>query len=128
MKKPYVMLGVNVFAAESEAEARLLWSSRLKSTLSLRLGRPGPLPLPDPDFEKRLTPAERSILDELTPGSAVGTTAQVREWMEQFAAKTQADELIVAASIYDHAARLRSHELAAQAASGAKVSHAQLVG
>ncbi|MGB7541952.1 MAG: LLM class flavin-dependent oxidoreductase, partial [Burkholderiales bacterium] len=113
---PYVMLGVNVFAAESERQARLLLSSRLQATLALRLGRPGPLPPPVAEFESGLGPAERSILEQMAAGTVAGTREQVRAWLAEFVAKTGADELIVAAQIFDHAARLRSYELAAEAA------------
>lgn len=120
LARPYVMLGVNVFAAESEREARLLLSSRLQATLALRLGRPGPLPPPLEDFESGLAPMERSILAEMAAGTVAGTREQVRAWLAEFTAKTGADELIVAAQIFDHAARLRSYELAAGAAAEAQ--------
>ena len=116
LDRPYVMLGVNVFAAESEKEARLLLSSRLQSTLALRLGRPGQLPPPLEGFESSLGPMERSILDAMAAGTVAGTREQVRAWLAEFVEKTGADELIVAAQIYDHAARLRSYEIAAEAA------------
>jgi luciferase family oxidoreductase group 1 len=117
LEKPYLMMGVNVFAADTAREARRLMSSRLLSTIALRLGRPGPLPPPVDDLESRLGPMERAIVDELMPGTVAGSPGEVREWLQAFAAKTGADELIVSAQIYEHAARLRSHEIAAQAAS-----------
>jgi luciferase family oxidoreductase group 1 len=116
LEKPCLMMGVSVFAADTSGEARRLMSSRLQSTIALRLGRPGPLPPPADDFERRLGPVERAIVDELMPGTVVGSPGEVRAGLEAFAAKTGADELIVSAQIYDHAARLRSHEIAAQAA------------
>lgn len=115
-EKPYLMMGANVFAAETSGEARRLMSSRLQSTIALRLGRPGPLPPPVDDFEGRLGPDERAIVEELMPGTVVGSPEEVRAGLAAFAARTGADELIVSAQIYDHAARLRSHEIAAQAA------------
>ncbi|OGA08625.1 MAG: hypothetical protein A3D95_02180 [Betaproteobacteria bacterium RIFCSPHIGHO2_12_FULL_69_13] len=115
LERPYAMLGVNVFAAETGKEARRLMSSRLQSTIALRLGRPGPLPPPVDDFESRLGPMERALVAELVAGTVVGTPDEVRAGLEAFIEKTAADELIVAAQVYDHAARLRCYEIAAQA-------------
>jgi len=115
LEKPYVMLGINIYAADSEAEAKRLMSSRLQSTLNLRLGRPGRLPPPVDDFEEKLGPLERQVVAEMGGVSILGTLEQVKLGLAEFIARTGVDELIIAAMIYDHAARLRSYELAAQA-------------
>ena len=110
---PYVMAGFNVFAAETEADARLLRSSALQSLLRLRQGSPGKLPPPLEGFEERLSPAERALVEQAQSCSAVGTPGTVREEIEAFVRRTGVDEVILTGHIYDHAARVRSFELVA---------------
>ena len=110
---PHVMLGVNVFAAETDAEARRLFSSLRQSFLNLRSGRPGKLPPPVEDFDARLPPQARAMLDNALACSVVGGPETVRRGLQAFAAGTGADELMVTAQIFDHAARLRSFEILA---------------
>jgi len=108
--QPYVMLGVNVVAADTDAEARFLASSGRQSFASLRAGRPIPLPPPSKEWER--DPADRTDAANQTRVSFVGAPDTIREQMQAFADTTSADELIVVAHIYDHAARLRSYQLA----------------
>jgi luciferase family oxidoreductase group 1 len=115
---PHVMLGFNVIAAETEAEAKLLASSQRQAFVNLRRGRPGPLPPPDADFEARLMPAERTMLDEALACSAVGSPDLVRRSLAEFIELTGADEVMVASHIFDHTARLRSFEIAAASHAG----------
>ena len=115
LAKPHVMLGVNVFAAETDAEARLLMSSRQQAFVALRRGEPGPLPPPIEGYEERISPSEKMMLDQLSPGTVVGSPDSVREGLNAFIARTGADELMVTAQIFDHAARVRSYEIAAEA-------------
>ncbi|MEM7220581.1 MAG: LLM class flavin-dependent oxidoreductase [Pseudomonadota bacterium] len=110
---PYVMLGFNVCAADSEAEARYLRTSMQQAFLNLRLGRPTPLPPPVENLRDTLEPGARQLLDQQSSRGAVGTIATVREAFDAFVAETGADEVMITAGIYDHAARLRSYELAA---------------
>ena len=107
---------INAFTigAATDEEARLLFTSRQQSTIANRTGRRNVLPPPDPDFEQKLGPMERSIIDELAPGSILGSPATLKAGLQAFIKKTQADELIITAAIYDHAKRLRSYEIAAQ--------------
>jgi luciferase family oxidoreductase group 1 len=118
LDKPYAMLGINVIAADTDEEAKLLYTSRQQSTLANRTGRRGRLQPPDPDFESGLGAWERSILDEVLPGTVMGSPQKVKAGLEAFIDKTQADELIIAAAIYDHAKRLRSYELVADIRKG----------
>jgi luciferase family oxidoreductase group 1 len=110
---PYVMLGVNVFAANTEAEARRLFTSLQQAFINLRRGRPGPLRPPADGFEESLAPFERVMLADMLSYSVVGTRDQVRAGIEDIVARTGADELMIASQIYDHSARLASYELAA---------------
>jgi luciferase family oxidoreductase group 1 len=113
--QPYVLLGVNVFAAESEAAARRLFTSLQQAFINLRRGRPGPLKPPEDGFEQTLAPFERAMLADMLSYTVVGTGEQVREGLAAIVARTGANELMIAAQIYDHAARLASYEIAAGA-------------
>ncbi len=112
LSEPYAMAGFNVFAAETDEEARRIRTSARKSTLWLRRGRPRALPPPDDGFEAGLSPLERRMLDEQGACSAVGSPANVLRQMEEFVKRTQVDELMLAAQIFDHEARVRSFEIA----------------
>ena len=116
LERPYTMLGVNVFAAESESEARRLFTSLQQAFINLRRGRPGPLKPPAEDFDASLAPFERVMLADMLSFSVVGTREQVRAGLAGIVAHTGADELMVASQIYDHAARLESYTRAAEAA------------
>jgi luciferase family oxidoreductase group 1 len=116
LERPYLMLGVPVIAAETDREARLLQTSSMQSIVQLRRGRPGPLPPPDEHFLETLDPQARAMLDEFMACAVVGSLDSVRQGLASFAERTGADELIVTAHIFDHAARVRSLELTAQAA------------
>jgi luciferase family oxidoreductase group 1 len=109
-QQPCVMLGVNIVAADTDAEARFLASSGRQAFASLRSGRPMQLPPPSKEWER--DPADRTDLSNQTRVSFVGSPATIRDQVAEFVAATSADELIVVAHIYDHAARLRSYELA----------------
>jgi luciferase family oxidoreductase group 1 len=115
LERPYVMVGANVFAADTEAEARRLMTSIAQALLNLRRGMPAPLPPPRDGFEAELSPAEQAGLDQALSCSAVGTLDQVREALGAIIERTGADELMLTAQVYDHAARLRCFEIAAQA-------------
>lgn len=110
---PRVMLGVNVFAADTDAEARRLFSSLQQAFLNLRRGRPGKLPAPVDGLEEHLDPHGRAMLDQALACSVVGGPETVRHGIAEFVARTGADELMVTAQIHDHAARVRSFEILA---------------
>lgn len=112
---PRVMLGLNVFAAETDAEARLLFSSLQQAFVNLRSGRPGKLPRPVEGFEAGLDLRSRAMLDHALSCSVVGGPATVRRGIAEFVERTGADELMVTAQIHDHAARVRSFEILAEA-------------
>ena len=112
LEKPYVMLGVNVFAADTEEEARRLMTSVQQAWVNLRRGNPVPLPPPVEGYESRLTPMEKATLEHALACTVIGSPETVRKGLEEFAERTGADELMVVSQIYDHAARLRSYEIA----------------
>ncbi|HET9038903.1 MAG TPA: alkane 1-monooxygenase, partial [Gemmatimonadales bacterium] len=103
---------VNVFAAESDAEGRRLFTSLQQAFVNLRRGHPGKLPPPDESFVARLMPGDLRLLDEMLSCSMVGSPETVRRGLAAFIARTGADELMLTSQIYDHKARLRSYELA----------------
>ncbi|MDO9449794.1 MAG: LLM class flavin-dependent oxidoreductase [Rugosibacter sp.] len=115
---PYVMLGFSVFAAETDDQGHFLASSMQQMILNLRRGRPTTLQPPVDDFLGRLAPHERSMLEEALSCSAIGSPASVRAAMTEFIERTGADELIITCQIFDHAARLRSYEIAAEVRGG----------
>ena len=113
--RPYVMLGYNAFAAESEEEARLLATSVMQAFVNLRTGKASELPPPVADYAGTLPAPARAMLDEVLSCSAIGTAETVRAAIDGFVERTGADELMVTSQIYDHAARLRSYEIVAEA-------------
>jgi len=115
LDRPYVMLGFNVFAADTEAEARLLATSVQQAFVALRTGRPGRLPPPLPAYLDTLPPRARDAIEGALACSATGTPATVEREIRAFAARTGADELMIVSQIFDHGARLRSYEIAAGA-------------
>ncbi len=114
LERPYAMVGVNVIAAETDAEARRLFTSPQQQFANRFRGTRGQLPPPIDDIEAYWSPAEKAQVQKMLACSFVGSPETVRSGLEKFAHETGADELIVASAIYDHAARLRSYELLAE--------------
>jgi luciferase family oxidoreductase group 1 len=110
---PYAMVAVNVIAADTDDEARRLFTSLEQQFLNLRRGMPSRLQPPLEPTDDRWTPEEHDAIHRVLACSAVGSPATVRAVLTALLEVTAADELIVTAQIYDHAARLRSFELAA---------------
>jgi luciferase family oxidoreductase group 1 len=117
---PNIMLGITVVAAESDEEARFLYSSLQQSMLNNRTGRRGRVPPPIEDFEARLDPYARAILDDGLSCAVVGAPDTVRRGLDDFISRTGADELMVTASIFDHTKRKRSFEIVAEVHGGMK--------
>lgn len=113
LARPYVMLGFNVFAADSDGEARWRATSWQQAFVNLRSGRPGRLPPPVEGFYEQAAPPERALLDSVLSCAAVGAPATVRASIEAFVARTGAEELMITCNMFDHAARLRSYEITA---------------
>jgi len=108
---PYAMVACNVICADDDAEARRLFTSAQQSFTNILRGRRGQLPRPIDDIEEFWTIEERARASQMLARSFVGSPATVREGLDAFVAETAADELIVAAAIHEHEARLRSYEL-----------------
>ena len=114
LAKPYAMVALNVFAADTDAEAKRLFTSLQQAFLNLRRGTPGQLPVPIDDIGSFASPQELAMLEHSLSCSVVGTPDKVRVDVADFLEHTQADELIVTAMIHDHAARRRSFEILAE--------------
>jgi len=124
LAEPRVMLGYNVCAADSDEEAEFLRSSSLQSFINRRKGQPARLGPPVENLEARLEPLDHAILKEMKQVVAVGSKDSVKAQMNDFLEATGADELILVSSIYEHAKRVRSYEIAAQAISELEAARA----
>jgi len=113
LARPYVMLGFNVFAADSDEQGQLLATSMQQAFVNLRSGRPSLLQSPVAAYADRLGPAERAMLDQVLSCSAIGAPGTVRRQLQAFVDRTGADELMITSQIFDHQARLRSYEVTA---------------
>ena len=113
LARPYAMVGAQIFAADTDEEAQRLFTSPLQQWMNRFRGLPGPLPPPVDTMEGRWSPAEEQQIRHMLTYAFVGSPATVSSGIGRFVEQTQADELILAAQIYDHQARLYSYELAA---------------
>ena len=116
LAEPYAAAAFNVFAADTCEEAELLASSQQQAFVALRTGNPGKMKPPLEGYKDSLPPNARAILDHVLQCSAVGTVDDVASGLRAFKARTGVDEIIVASSMYDHAARKHSVALAMEAA------------
>ena len=116
LAQPHVMLGVNVIAAETDREATRLLTSLQQAFVALRRGTPAPLPPPVDSMDDLWSDVERAQLNHALACSVVGSKETVQRGLDTFVARTQPDELMVTAQIFDHAARLRSFEIVAEIA------------
>lgn len=115
LDKPYVMAGINVFAAETRAEAEFIASSHRKWVAGVHTGNITLLPEPVEGYMQGIHPSLRASLEGELAFTAIGTREEVRTTMMEFIEFTGADELMVDARIFDPAARRKSYEIAAQA-------------
>ncbi len=113
LEKPYVMLGFNVFAADTDEEANFRATSMQQAFVNLRSGRPTRLQPPVEGYLERIRPDQRALLDSVLSCSAIGSPETVAKAMQAFIDRTGADELMIASQIFEHGARLRSYEITA---------------
>ncbi len=114
LDRPHVMLGFNIFAADSDEEGKFLSTSMQQAFVNLRSGRPGQLPPPLEGYETQLPPQAKAMLADVLSCSAIGSRDTVHAAVAAFIAKTRPDELMITAQIFEHAKRLRSYEIAAE--------------
>ena len=128
LAKPYAMAGLNVFAAETDAEARRLFTSLQQQFINLRRGTPGPLPPPRDSMDGYWSSMEEQMVSHSLAYAVVGAPDTVARGIAEFLAATKVDEIMVTGQIFDHQARLRSFEIVAdirkQLGQGGKLANA----
>lgn len=115
LDRPYAMVGVNIIAAETDEEARRLATSQQMNFTDIFRGARQLTRPPIDNIDDYWSPLERTQVSGMLARSIVGSADTVRDGIQALVAETRADELIVVSDIYDHQARLRSHEIIAQA-------------
>ena len=114
LDKPYAMVGVNVVAADTTEEAKILSTTHQQQFLSLNRNTPSQIQPPVETMEGIWNPFEKeSILNQLK-STIIGNPQEVKEKLQAFLEETGADEMIINSTIYDHKARLRSYEIVAE--------------
>ena len=114
LQAPHAMLGLSVFAADTDAEAALLASSQQQAFVNLRTGRPGPLPPPAPDYVEGLHPQLRGLIEDYMSCAVIGGPETVHKGLQAFIARSGADELMITCNMFDFDKRLRSYEIIAE--------------
>ena len=120
LQRPHVMLALNVVAADTDDEARRLFTTQQQAFVKLRRGQPGLVPPPlasAAEFDAWCTPIEKAGVDQALACAVAGSIATVRAGIDAFVAAHAPDELLLTANVFDHAARVRSFELAMRACS-----------
>ena len=115
LDKPYVMVGCNVIVADTEEEAKRLFTSPQQNFTRMVRGTRGQLPPPIDDIEAFWSPAEKHHAAGMLACSFHGTKDSIKDKLAPMIEETGADELMVAAAVWDHKARVHSFELLAEA-------------
>ncbi|KKB39620.1 LLM class flavin-dependent oxidoreductase [Bacillus thermotolerans] len=115
LDKPYAMVGVNIFAADTEERAQWLATSQQQQFLSLRRGEPTQLKPPIDNIDEVWSPFEKAAIERSldSRSTIIGTPDMVKEKLKSFIDETQADEVIVNSQVFHHEDRLRSYEIVA---------------
>ena len=114
LKKPHALIGVNIFAADTDDKAKRQFTSVQQAFINLRRGTPGPVPAPIDDITAYANDFELAQIDHALAYSAVGSAETVERELRAILEDAEPDELMITGHFYDHAARLRSFEIAAQ--------------
>jgi luciferase family oxidoreductase group 1 len=123
LPQPYTILGVNIIAAETDADARFLATSGRESFANLRRGMPTQLPPPNRAFEREIDLVGTVPLEAVNSVAMVGSPPTVLEGVRRFIELTTPDELMIVSHIYDHAARIRSYEIASDVGAALMSGH-----
>lgn len=115
LERPYAMVGVNVFAADTEQDARYLSTTQQQMHVNLVRGTPTQMPPPVASMEDLWSEQERASVESTLRASIIGDEDMVAQQLRAFAESTQADELMIHTMVFDHAARLHSYEIVARA-------------
>jgi luciferase family oxidoreductase group 1 len=114
LEKPYAMVALNVVAAETDEEAEFLATSQYQSFLNLIRQTPGKIPPPVESMDSIWDEREKALVNSRTGGSIIGSKETVKRKLSEFLERTNADEIMINAMIYDHEKRLRSYEIVAE--------------
>ena len=114
LDRPYAMLGANVLAADTDAQAWYQFTSQQQSFINLRRGSPGQVPPPIDDIDAYWSPAERAMVERSLAVSFVGSAETIARGLAEFLEDLKPDEIMITAHIFDQGARLRSIELVMQ--------------
>lgn len=114
LQRPYTMAGVGLFAADSDEEARHIFTSAQQQFTNLHRGLPGPVQAPIDDMDDYWSPREKVSVEHMLQYAMVGSIDSVRQQLRAFIDATGVDELMLTGQIYDHRARLRAYEIAAR--------------
>jgi len=114
LQTPYAMLGVNIVAAASDAEAKRLFTTQQQSFVNLRRGRPGLIPPPIDNIENYWTPTEKFGVQQALACAVVGSAETVKDGIEAFVERHRPDELMITANVFEHEARCRSFAIVAE--------------
>jgi luciferase family oxidoreductase group 1 len=115
LSQPYAMVGVNVIAAETDAEARRLATTQQMSFADIFRGARGLSQPPIADIETYWSPMEKAQAKQMLARSIIGSPETIRSGLESLVDETGADELMIVSDVYDHALRLKSFEIIAEA-------------
>ncbi|WDS36266.1 LLM class flavin-dependent oxidoreductase [Pseudoxanthomonas sp.] len=122
LQQPYAILALNVIAADTDEEAKRLFTTAQQSFVNLRRGRPGLIPAPIDDIEDFWQPHEKLGVQNALACSVVGSPATVRAGIAAFIDRHRPDEIMIAANIYDHAARVKSYRIASEVMASAQAA------
>jgi len=114
LQAPHAMLGINIVAAASDAEARRLFTTQQQSFVNLRRGRPGLIPPPIDNIENYWTPTEKFGVQQALACAVVGSADTVKDGIEAFVERHRPDELMITANVFEHEARCRSFAIVAE--------------
>jgi luciferase family oxidoreductase group 1 len=113
LDRPYAMVCVHAVVADTDDEARRLFTTTQQAFTNMQRGRPGRAQPPIDDMDEYWTPEEKARSEHRLTYSFVGAPGVVREALDAFVERTGIDELMIVANVFDHAARVRSYELLA---------------
>jgi luciferase family oxidoreductase group 1 len=109
LRKPYLMVAVQVIAAETDAAARRLFTTPQQRFLRLIRNQPVELLPPVNSMEPLWQHAERAAVENKLRAAIVGSDATVKAGLEKLVSETAADEVIVVTDTYEHADRIESY-------------------
>ena len=127
LDKPYLMAGVPLVAAETDAEAERLATSAKQRHLKLIRGEPIFVPPPVDSMDGLWSEAEKFLVESRLGAAVIGGPQTVQRKLAKLLRETDADELIFTSDLYDHSLRLRSFEIAADAMKQLEVPELQRV-